>query len=262
VKGLSSQDLHARLGYVGQEEIAHRANICLLVKGTEGTDEEDEGVCPWGGGGVCFQQSHKPEIAAACMKLAAARSAAAVPSCVSPASSSYVCYKHDFTCVRCAVLCCAMSCVDEEIQGTATEEGRLGSSSPNSPLMVARRSFTPPPRSPMRTTCMQNWPATPFSVTEPVSSAPMNIPVQLQSENNNQKKYWEEKEVEQDGNLAAHLRALALGQAGSSGGGYEEGVVDGEWVAEMVPQQVIGEGTPVMGLLQQDIASRTETSAN
>ncbi|GAB4816496.1 hypothetical protein N2152v2_003542 [Parachlorella kessleri] len=45
VKGMSSQQFQESLGYLGQEEVIHRANICLMVEGADG-----EGAAPGSAG--------------------------------------------------------------------------------------------------------------------------------------------------------------------------------------------------------------------
>jgi glutamate 5-kinase len=43
VKGMSSKEFAGALGYQGQEEIVHRANICLLSGGAGGEDSDQDG---------------------------------------------------------------------------------------------------------------------------------------------------------------------------------------------------------------------------
>ncbi|KAI3428197.1 hypothetical protein D9Q98_006577 [Chlorella vulgaris] len=50
VKGMNSRDFAGGLGYVGQEEVCHRANICLLLLAQDDSDHEhDSGQSPYDG---------------------------------------------------------------------------------------------------------------------------------------------------------------------------------------------------------------------
>lgn len=48
LQGMSSKEIAAGLGYVGQEEVCHRANICLLL---QAHDDSGARVWAWGEGG-------------------------------------------------------------------------------------------------------------------------------------------------------------------------------------------------------------------
>ena len=55
---MSSQQFQESLGYLGQEEVIHRANICLMVEGADGEGAASESAGGWGAWVMC--QACKP----------------------------------------------------------------------------------------------------------------------------------------------------------------------------------------------------------